>query len=367
MGRFICFHNVDRVHAVGSLVKPLQSADDGAMTSINTQEIVSRWLPMANMTPAMHHLTQAFDPPPMQGHSELDLCLPAQDGTLLWATVFEPHGPARAVALMAPATAVPRHYYRAFARWLCARGYAVITLDYRGIGDSKNAAQASRHISMRDWMQLDLQAALAAVQHRARAQAGAPLATLWVGHSLGGHALAQCQGVETISAAIGVAAQLPFWRLWPRWHQRLGALLFFGAWLPLCVRVLGGLPGWAIGGGEDLPAAAARDWSYWGMLPGYFTSDPTVEITAHKWTGTAHLWAISDDKIFGPRKAVEALRNAFAKAPGVAELRHIAPRDLGVQKIGHFGPFRRQIGEGLWPRLLDEIELAVPQLKGGGA
>ena len=346
------------------LVKHPQTTDDGAMNSTNTQDIASRWLPRTNMTPAMHHLTQAFEGPPGQSHAELDVCLSAQDGTQLWATVFEPHRAARAVALMAPATAVPRHYYRAFARWLSARGYAVITLDYRGIGESRLAAPPEHTISMRDWMQQDLQAALAAVQHRARAGAGTPLATLWVGHSLGGHALAQCQGLEDIDAAIGVAAQLPSWRLWPRWHQRLGALFFFGLWVPACVRLLGRLPGWAIGGGEDLPAAAARDWSRWGMTPGYFTSDPAVDITAHRWTGTAHLWAISDDKVFGPRNTVEALRAAFAQAPGVAELRHVSPGDLGVRKIGHFGPFRRHIGTLLWPKLLDDIEAAVPQLKG---
>jgi len=334
------------------------------MNTINTQNIVSRWLPDANMTPAMHHLNSAFEKPHGQTHTELDLCLTAQDGTTLWATVFEPPTPARAVAMVAPATAVPRHYYRAFARWLCLRGYAVITLDYRGIGESRLAAQSVRHISMRDWMQQDLQAALAAMQHRARAGHGAPLGTLWVGHSLGGHALAQCQGLEDIDAAIGVAAQLPFWRLWPRMHQRVGAMVFFKWWVPLCVRLFGTLPGWAIGGGEDLPAAAARDWGRWGMTPGYFTTDPDIEMTAHRWTGTAHLWAISDDKVFGPRKTVEALRNTFAQASGIAELRHIAPKELGVRKIGHFGPFRRPIGERLWPRLLDEIELAVPQLRG---
>lgn len=337
------------------------------MTTANTQDIAARWIDGANMTPAMSHLTQAFEAAPEQSHSELDLCLTAQDGFQLWATVFEPVTPARAVALMAPATAVPRHYYRAFARWLSARGYAVITLDYRGIGDSRLSTQATRSISMRDWMQLDLQAALAAVHRRAQTGPDEPLPTLWVGHSLGGHALAQCQGLESLDAAIGVAAQLPFWKLWPRWHQRMGALLFFGFWLPLCVRLFGGLPGWAIGGGEDLPAAAARDWSRWGMMPGYFTSDPSVVLTAHRWAGTAHLWAISDDKVFGPPKAVDALRLAFADAPGVAELRHIAPKDLGVAKIGHFGPFRRAIGERLWPRLLDEIEAAVPQLRGRAA
>ncbi|WP_294771540.1 hypothetical protein [uncultured Rhodoferax sp.] len=45
------------------------------MTNTDSQDIAARWLAAANMTPAMHHLTQAFEAAPDQPHAELDLCL----------------------------------------------------------------------------------------------------------------------------------------------------------------------------------------------------------------------------------------------------------------------------------------------------
>lgn len=293
---------------------------------------------------------------------EVDVALRATDGVMLAASVFEPRA-ARAVALVAPATGVPRGFYRAFARWLAAAGYAVITLDYRGIGGSRGPGPLRQSASMVDWMQRDLPALLAAAQRRA-AQATEPLALLWVGHSLGGHALAQLPQLEQIDAAIGVAAQLPSHQLWPRLHQRWGARFFFEIWVPACVRLFGRLPGWAIGGGEDLPSAAALDWSRWGQMPGYFTGDPQVDVTADRWRGVAHLWWIEDDWVFGPRDAVNALAQTLAAGSGHAEVRPVAARDLGLRRLGHFGPFRRHAGERLWPLMLQEIESAVPRLRG---
>lgn len=65
----------------------------------------------------------------------IDLSLSCDDGRSLAATWYEPaRADARAVAVMNSATGVPRHFYRAFAQWMAARGYAVLTYDYRGIG-----------------------------------------------------------------------------------------------------------------------------------------------------------------------------------------------------------------------------------------
>ncbi len=304
---------------------------------------------------------------PMQGDAATghEFRLHTEDGAELAATAHEPAGAARAVALIAPATAVPRQFYRPFAQWLAGRGYAVLTIDYRGIAGSRGAGLAPPSISMRDWMQRDLPAALAAACHRAgHAPAGAArLPILWVGHSLGGHALAQLPGIEQVDAAIGVAAQLPSYAHWPSAVQRLGARVFFNLWVPGLVRLFGRLPGWALGGGEDLPAAAALDWCHWGRMDNYFASDPQVALTTGQWQGRAHFWCITDDWIFGPQGAVAALQRTFDGAAGQAELHRMSPADLGLRRLGHFGPFRRSVGPKAWPIWLDRIEAATPALQ----
>ena len=38
--------------------------------------------------------------------------------------------------LVCPATGITQHFYQAFAEWLAAQGYDVLSFDFRGIGRS---------------------------------------------------------------------------------------------------------------------------------------------------------------------------------------------------------------------------------------
>lgn len=288
------------------------------------------------------------------------LRLRTDDGVELDARWFEPAGPARAVALMAPATGVPQRFYAPFAQWLRQRGYAVLTLDYRGMGASAEAPRAS----MRDWMLRDLPAGLDAVLARAR-QGERRLPVIWLGHSLGGHALPLQARLHDVDAALGVGAQLPAFGRWPGGVQRFGAWFFFRAWVPLWVGLTGRLPGWTFGGGPSLPGPAALDWSRWGSLPDYYRSDPDMAAHLHaaRWRGVAHLWCIGDDWVFGPEPAVRALQHAFEGAPGRADLLTLHPHEVGSRRLGHFGVFRRHLGERVWPHWLQRLEAAVPALR----
>ncbi|MFX7816485.1 alpha/beta fold hydrolase, partial [Acinetobacter baumannii] len=80
-----------------------------------------------------------------------------------------------------------------FASYLAHRGCAVLTYDYRGIGDSRQPAMVGYNqpkslvgfkASMSDWAAQDV---TAAVRWRRERYHGLPLA--YVGHSFGGQAL----------------------------------------------------------------------------------------------------------------------------------------------------------------------------------
>jgi predicted alpha/beta hydrolase len=287
--------------------------------------------------------------------------LMAEDGRALAASWFEPPGgTARAVAVVSSATGVPRGYYRAFAQWLSARGYAVLCYDYRGIAGSRRGPARSERATMRDWAVLDMSAALAAAEAR-RATAGLPL--LLIGHSFGGNAIAFARGVERADALLAVGAQLGEPRLFPGHHRWL-ANFFFRAVVPTLVPVFGHLPGWALGtGGQPLPAGVAKQWAHWGLTKGWAYADPAMREhrAAAALAVPVHLWDVSDDLTFGPARAVDALAEHFRNA---AVQRHtLHPADVGVARLGHFGAFRREPGARLWQRLLAPIEHAVPALQ----
>lgn len=297
----------------------------------------------------------AVDP----GHA---LSFLAADGTPLRGRAFEPDRPAHAVAVLAPATGVPQRYYQAFAQWLARRGYAVLSFDYRGMGASQQPGGAAA--SMRDWVRHDLSGALQAARQRA---GGGPqaLPLLWIGHSLGGNGLPLVEGLDRLDAAITVGSQFGYWRLWRAGFHRQITRFFFAHWAPFWVRLTGRLPGWALGGGESLPGAAALDWSRWGLSPNYYLDDPQCAdwYRPQDFRGHLQLWSIEDDPTFGPAPAVDALAACFNASAGSVERLHLAPRAVGMRRLGHFGPFRRQAQARVWPLLLESIEARVPRLR----
>lgn len=294
--------------------------------------------------------------------------LRCNDGRLIAATWFEPPDgqPVAAIAVIGAATAVPASYYRHFAEWLARRGYAVLTFDYRGIAASRDALRPGEDVRLRDWARVDMAAALHAAGRRRdleQHQQGHELGLLWVGHSLGGNAIGLVPGfADQLDAVLGVAAQVAYLGHWSGW-ARIQAWVFFHWMLPVLVRLLGHAPGRVLGPrAQDLPAGAALEWAGWGRTPGFLFGDASLarERAYHRFDGPVHLWSITDDHLFGPAAAVDALGAEFRCAQ--VQRHTLAPRDIGVRRIEHFGPFRRELGARLWPRLLAPVEAAAPRL-----
>lgn len=294
--------------------------------------------------------------------------LRCSDGRLLAAQWFEPPATVgvKAVAVIGAATAAPASYYRHFAEWMARRGYAVLSFDYRGIAASREALHHGEDVRFRDWARVDMAAALHAADRRRCEEAqrqGCDLGLLWVGHSLGGNAVGLVPGfVEKVDAVLGVAAQVAYLGHWSGF-ARVQAWVFFHWMLPLLVHLLGHAPGRVLGPrAQNLPAGAALEWAAWGRTPDFLFGDDSLarERSYHRFAGAVHLWSITDDHLFGPAAAVDALAGKFSAAQ--VQRHVVAPSDLGVKKIEHFGPFRRDLGARLWPRLLAPIEAATPRL-----
>ncbi|MCV2358314.1 alpha/beta hydrolase [Paucibacter sp. TC2R-5] len=313
---------------------------------------------------------QSQSPPPTAApRAPRPLQLRCADGRLLNACWYEPDaaaGPVRAVAVVSPAMAVASSFYRGFAEWLSRRGYAVLSYDYRGIGANLQGPLRREGAGLRDWARLDMAAALRAADKRRlleQREQGHAIGLLAIGHSFGGNAVGLAPGFEQVDALLGVAAQAADWRFWAG-LQRAKAALFFHALLPGLSHAFGHAPAWLLGArAEGLPKLAALDWARWGRRKGYMFTDPALagELGYHRFTGPVHLWNVSDDSLFGPGPAVDHLGKQFSSA---RVARHtLDPKALGLRAIGHFGMFRRELGERIWPLLLAPIEQASPLLR----
>jgi predicted alpha/beta hydrolase len=288
-----------------------------------------------------------------------DISFPAMDGYLLGASLFLPRGAKRHAVLINSATAVPRRIYRGFAGYLARRGCAVLTYDYRGIGDSRQKSLVGYNqpkslvgfkASMSDWAALDATAAVAWMRERYKT-----LPLNYVGHSFGGQALGLLANNTEVSRALLIAAQAGYWKLMavPERYRIFALLSCVG--IPL-TEFLGYAPGWS-GFGEDLPKGVFQQWVRWVMSPRYLFGDSHLLALQNfpHYRGALRALCLSDDP-WATRPAVELLCSGFVSAK--REILTITPADVGAKKIGHLGFFRPEHRDTLWRGAAEWIEAA---------
>lgn len=269
------------------------------------------------------------------------LNFPAADGYPLAGTLFEPKQPAVAAVLISAATGAPQRYYADYARYLARQGFIAMTYDYRGIAGSRwPAVRRGRKLRMRHWGERDMAGALQQLSQR---YPGLPILAL--GHSVGGQLLGLAPNNHRVTAQLSIAAQSGYWGHWPL-RQRLLAAACWNLVVPGAVALFGRLPEWVIG--CELPAGIALEWARWGRNPHFISDDRGAPIREHfeRYRGRMRFYAVADDSVWGPARAVEALAGFYRHAD--TELRLMRPQDHGIGSIGHFGFFRSSMPASLW-------------------
>jgi predicted alpha/beta hydrolase len=274
------------------------------------------------------------------------LALTTADGVQLGATWSRSPVPARAVVLVAGATAAPHKFYGRWAADLADRGFDVLTFDYRGVGASRPGSLAGFAATMQDWGRLDLAAAHAEAE---RAAGDRPV--LLVGHSFGGQALGLLDGGSRLAGGVTIASGWGWWGFQPWWRQP-GLLAVWYGLMPVFTGVLGYVPA-GVGMGEGLPGGVAAEWSRWCRSPGYLLDHlPDARGRFASVEAPFHVLALSDD--------------AYIPPPAVAALAAVLP-DATLEVVdgarhggvGHFGFFRPQ-GQALW----DDVARRLAALAG---
>lgn len=283
---------------------------------------------------------------PARSRRVRDVTIEAPDGFTLGARVFEPSGVPRSLVVIAPATAVPQSFYRAFAARVAERGHVALTFDYRGIGESRHGSLRRFDARMRDWGAKDLDGVLA---WAARERPDLPRAL--VGHSAGGQIPCLTPRSAELAALVLVAAQSGWWKHWSG-ASRARRAIEFHALLPGFALALGFVPGWT-GIGEDLPGGVAREWTRWCRHPDYILRDETEDRRTRFAAIRAPVLSISiEDDAFAPRAAVDALAALYTGA-------RVERRHVDAPGVGHFGFFRSRHA-ALWEPALAWLETALP-------
>ncbi|MEM8488427.1 MAG: alpha/beta fold hydrolase [Bacteroidota bacterium] len=284
----------------------------------------------------------------------------ALDQTKLTGSLFEPKQLAHTLLLINSGTGIPRRFYTRFARHAAERGFAVLTYDYRGIGDSAPESLVGYDARYRDWGQQDVPGAINYLTSR---YPDLPLTI--IGHSTGGQQLGLAENVDRVQAAAFIAVSTGYWRGMPAIYKWF-SLVAWKLYLPLVSRLYGYAPARKIRWGENLPNGVAKEWGAWCLEQEYLAAyfDNTGHRTSpdgspfgpqyfHKVQFPIRAYYFTDDPIATPANATPML--ALFKRAAIEKV-WINPTELGLKEVGHLGFFWKHIGKSLWDETLTWLQ-----------
>jgi predicted alpha/beta hydrolase len=267
------------------------------------------------------------------------------DGATLVMRVWEPDWLEHGNVVIGGAMGVRQDYYAAFAQWLAGQGWRVTTFDYRGHGRSLPEGHSLRGLEadLFDWAR-DYEAV---IDHAHAALPDAPLYLL--GHSLGAQLPGLLGNQHKVSGMLSVAAGSGYWR---ENAPQLRRMIWYFWWLlvPLATRLFGYFPGRMLRKVGDLPRGVILQWRRWCLDPKYSVGAEGESVRQGYANVRFPVLALSftDDELMTLR-GTHSLINLYENAS--RQVYRIAPADLAVGRIGHFGSFRSDQQSVLWPRI----------------
>jgi predicted alpha/beta hydrolase len=275
-----------------------------------------------------------------QGVEQHSIAMP--DGTSLVYRLYRATSAPRAAVIIPSAMGVAQKYYAQFAQWLARQGCEVATFDYRGIGFSAPRSLRGYSMDIFKWARQDCAAMIDLVKAR-----HPELPLYWVGHSLGGQLIGLIPNRERIDRVITVATGTGYW-LQNTWRTKSVVWWLWFVVVPLALRVAGYFPGRRLRKVGDLPFGVMHQWRRWCLNREYVVGAEGEQVRAAYASVRTPILSLSftDDEMMSA-KGIKSLHALYANAP--IEYRRIAPREIGARHIGHFGFFRPQFEQTLWP------------------
>jgi predicted alpha/beta hydrolase len=255
----------------------------------------------------------------------------------------------KAAVIIAPAMGVNQDFYAPLATWLTTQQITTYTFDYRGTGASKPRGTLKGYkATITDWANKDC----AAIIDHVHAQ-HPDLPVLWLGHSVGAQIVGMIPNHKRLTAMLSIAAGSGYHR-YNAPPLRHYVLALWYAIAPISLRLAGYFPGKKLGVIGDLPAGVMTQWRKWCLSPDYLGCEgPHMRDQLASVELPITAWSMRDDEMM-TLTGTKALFALYTRAQ--LEIVSLDPARHGVHRIGHFGFFRQQSGDALWPLLSQWIE-----------
>jgi predicted alpha/beta hydrolase len=281
------------------------------------------------------------------------ISIACKDGVTLSGYLFQPQEAEKGTVIISAALGVPKEFYEPFAHFLTEQGYAAVTYDNRGIGESRTNAIRGRDLRMIDWGVQDLEAVLSTVIAE-----GIAKRIFLVGHSAGGQLIGLAPLSERLSGVVFSPALNANWRMYP-WPFCIVIYLLMHVIIPVLSVGRDMFPARAIGfSSVDVPTGIISEWARWARQKDYlFTEKFGIDTSRYAGLKFPILAYSFDDDTYAPEAAIEHLLSQYPNAR--IKRRRITASALGDGKIGHLGFFKEKMRQTLWKQTTEWLD-ALP-------
>ena len=265
--------------------------------------------------------------------------------------LFLPQDTAKGIVFISAALGVLKEFYEPFARFLTEQGYAAVTYDNRGIGESRTDVIRGRDLRMIDWGAQDLEAVLGTVIAEGIAQR-----IFLVGHSAGGQLIGLAPLSSRLSGVVFAPASTANRHMYP-WPFCIVIFLLMHVIVPVLSFGRDNFPARAFGiSSVNVPTGIISQWAQWARQKDHlFTKKFGIDTRLYAELMFPILAYSFDDDTYAPEAAIEHLLSQYPKAK--IERRRIRASELGAGKIGHLGFFKEKMRQTLWKQTTEWLDL----------
>ncbi len=282
----------------------------------------------------------------MSYQQEKAIAIPRGLQTELVGSLFEPvASKLKGAILLAPATGIKRQFYSYFCRYLAEQGYAVLSFDFEGIGDSRTGDINDCAASLQSWGEVDLAYALDFLMaHYPDSQYHL------IGNSAGGQLVGLMRNAHQLTSVLNFGCSSGRISYFAPWFK-LQAHIFMNLFIPFSNLVFGHTKSQWFAMGEPLPKAAAAQWRWWCNNAGYVETAFGKTIHQHHYDelSTPMLWLHASDDGIANTRNVEDMIRVYSQSQ--SHRRQLQPEDYQLKEIGHMGFFKAK-NKVLWPLAL---------------
>lgn len=274
------------------------------------------------------------------------------DGVTLKGMLLLPDK-AKAVVQFNGGTATKKEFYLPFLSYLAENGYICCLWDYRGSGESRPESLRDCEYTYRDYGIKDMPAIKAYLTKRFPDK---PF--LFFGHSAGGQQIGFMDALDDVKGMVNVAVSTGYIPNMPL-HYKLQTLYFFHVFTPISILLTGYLKAKKFGIMEDLPRNVVNEWKDWCSKKDYLFDEAFLGKTVpvgnfHQFTFPIHTFWTIDDTISNEKNTTNFWKHIKSSEP--ITFTKLVPSSLGLKSIGHFGFFKRNMKNLLWPEALTKLD-----------